>query len=351
MPRLRRRMVKAKIRYISLCPAGRNLMPVVYKSDDADAFELSLLAKELSDQGEIHACVYAPDLVDYDGEAADEAVIKEAAYGFLRDGGEIDIRHDEKPVPRDQAYVAESFLIQKGDARFADMKDRSGRSIDVAGGWGVVIKIENPELREKYRTGEWSGVSMGGRAQFQDVSIYDTTRKSQPNTPTTGELNMDEEKLAEVVTKGVMAGLKADREAEAARKAAAEEEAAKNKVEKGIPFEGDPTNAEDVRKHLAKVEAAKIDWNDPEAVRKHLDKVSGNTPKDPKQARIEELEKELRGHKGGSNQGAGSGFDPNPEGEDEITKAMNEAHQTLVEAGVRKADEKPELPFFFVPKS
>ena len=57
-------------------------------------------------------------------------------------GVEIDLRHDEKPLSKDQAYVAETFIVQKDDPRFAGMKDYNGFDVQIEGDWGVDIKIE-----------------------------------------------------------------------------------------------------------------------------------------------------------------------------------------------------------------
>jgi hypothetical protein len=56
----------------------------------------------------------------------------------------------------------------------ARFKDRAGSKVDVTGGWAVVIKIENEELRKKYRTGEWDGVSMAGPGRVENLNKEDT---------------------------------------------------------------------------------------------------------------------------------------------------------------------------------
>lgn len=363
-PQLRRRMVKAKIKFISLVPRGANLMSVIYKEDDPDQFELSLLTKEeMSDEGEILACVYAPDLVDAHGEAASRDVIKEAAYGYLREGGKIDIRHNDQAVPREDAYVAESFVIQKNDNRFAGMKDTSGKIVDVTDGWGVVLKIDNPELRKLYKSGAWQGVSMGGKAAFREVSIYEGTYKAPPTTPPSqGELTMDEKQITEIVAKTVNATLDA-REAAAekvAKEAADAKTAADAAAAKQTPeFEGDPSKPEDVQKHLAKISAAKVNWSDPEAVQKHLDGLKTETPAtdaDPEVAKLEkqleDTQKALNAAKGGSNQ---SGNQPGlkiPEGklsfEEEVAKGFEQAALSTVEAGVAKDVAEVEAPGFLL---
>lgn len=160
----RRRFKSADIKFISLCPRGANKLNVVYKDDDA--FEIDLLTKGNMDEGEIHAVVYAPELRDTQGDIASAEVIKDMAYRAARDGLKVDIRHDGRALDPSKAFVAESFIIQKNDIRFQGMKNRDGEEVDVTGGWGVVVKVNDEDLREKYRSGQWSGVSMGGRGDL-----------------------------------------------------------------------------------------------------------------------------------------------------------------------------------------
>lgn len=160
----KRRILKGHIQFLSLCPKGANTISTVYKADDGKDKNLSFssLSKDMNEKGEIIACVYSPNLVDSQGDVASAEVIKQMAYDFAKEGVGIDIRHDNKPISKDQAHVAESFIIQKNDPRYADMKDYNGNPVDVTQGWGVVIKVEDDNLKNLYRTGQWGGISMGG---------------------------------------------------------------------------------------------------------------------------------------------------------------------------------------------
>lgn len=167
---LKRRIKKAKIQFISLCPKGMNTIETVYKAEGEEESKvvLSTLTKDMTEQGILIAVVYAPDMVDGEGDTASAKVIKDFAYDFAAHGSGVDIRHNEEKLG-DQAFVAESFIIQKGDPRFEDMKDYEGSLVDVTGGWGVVIKIQSEELRKQYRNNQWAGVSMGGLMQVEEV--------------------------------------------------------------------------------------------------------------------------------------------------------------------------------------
>lgn len=168
-------ILKAKINRISLCPRGANQMPVKYKSQDKSA-RFQTLVKEL-EEGLLTAVVYAPDIEDYDGDWASSETVKEMCHDFLLESGEgINVCHGAKTLDSEQACVVESFLVQKNDPRFEDMKDYSGNPVDVTGAWAVVIKIEDEELRKEYREGKWNGVSMEGPC------LMDEQKQEDPET-------------------------------------------------------------------------------------------------------------------------------------------------------------------------
>ena len=170
--------MKAKIGFLSLCPAGANTLRTVYKSAEGDEnVELQVITKEMTEQGELICCVYAPDLEDSQGDQASAEVIKDFAYDFAKTGGSIDIKHNEEALGKDQIFVAESTIIQKGDPRFADIEDYDGDSVDVTGGWGVILKVEDEKLQDLYRSGEWGGISMGGMMQVRDISAETNIEK------------------------------------------------------------------------------------------------------------------------------------------------------------------------------
>lgn len=172
MPKAKRKIKKAEISHISLCPKGANKMQAIYKSfeglDKECPVQISSLVKEL-EEGVIAAVVYSPDSPDADGDFASKEVVKEMCYGFAANKGGVDIRHSFSEVPKDVAFVAESFIIQKADPRFSDIKDDEGKLVDCEGSWGIVLKIEDENLKKLYREKEWVGVSIGGKAEFEPV--------------------------------------------------------------------------------------------------------------------------------------------------------------------------------------
>lgn len=166
-----KRITDLRVFFISLCPKGANRIKTILRDDDSFVFEGVAKATE---DGKLYAVVYAPGLQDSQGHRIDDAaVIEKACHGYIenaiRQGGGIDLRHNFQPLGPDKARLCESFIIQKGDPRFADAKTYDGKPFDPAGGWGVVIELIDPELRKLYATGEWAGVSLGGLARIEPV--------------------------------------------------------------------------------------------------------------------------------------------------------------------------------------
>lgn len=284
-----KRIKKARIQFITLCPRGRNQMPVLYKADGTVAFDA--LTKATEDAGELTNIVYAAERADTDGHLASAEVIKDMAHAFQRDGGQIDIRHDGKAVKRDQAYVAESFIVQKDDPRFADYTDYDGKSVDATGAWATVIKIDDPELRRLYREGEWNGVSMFGqglltveKADEDNAPGWFTKFLSRvgikninPTTPTP-EINVEKQELQTIL--------------------AEDRKALVTDLVKALKPDDQNTNAntntDGTPEVIAKEEVKKedtVDLTDPKAVRELADKLQKEADKkaldltDPKAVR------------------------------------------------------------------
>jgi len=266
-----RRIKSAKITFISLVPRGANQLPVLYKSEDQTAkFDCLVKDDRFAEHGELTAVVYAPETMDSQGDIASAEVIKGMAHDYVRNIGAVDVRHNTQALPREKVTVVESFIIQKGDPRFSDLKDYSGRPVDATGGWGVVIKVDDPDLRRLYREGHWNGVSMFGPAIVEPISksaepFADALAKrlAAGHNNSSKEDDMDIKELEAALAKSnetLLAGLVKALKPE--EKPATEQKPTLVKVE----FEGDPTNVEDIAKHEAKLAAARVDWNDPKSV-------------------------------------------------------------------------------------
>lgn len=137
-------------------------MPVLYKADGS--IEIQTLTKYEAEKGELLALGYVPDSPDSQGDIADAEAVKSMAYSHMKNGAGLDIQHDGKVLTKAQAYVAESFIVQKGDPRFTDWP-----GVDATGAWGVLVKIEDPAIREAYKAKTLDGVSLFGRAEVEAI--------------------------------------------------------------------------------------------------------------------------------------------------------------------------------------
>lgn len=329
-------------------------MPAILKSDGA--FEVELLSKDMTDNGELNALVYAPEFRDVDGDIATAEVIKEMAYESTRNGVEIDIRHDNKPLGRDRAFVAESFIVQKGDPRFQDLTDYAGKPVDPTGAWGVVIKIDDPQLQKLYREGGWQGISMQGVAEVEHEKednqltvegIFDilaSRLQLKKNNPTPEEdMAISAEDLtliSKAVAEAVAASLaKAAPEKPESKPAGKEDEGGQE--QKAPIFKGNPADPAAVKKHVKAIRAYElkktVDWSDVESVADYatalvaMEKEDENPEVIAAKAELAKSQAKLKSVLSASRQGTGSIVAP--------AKAPAPAGDQFFVDGLEKTDE------------
>ncbi len=154
-----------------------------------------------------YGIVYAPDQVDAHGDTADADTIRRAQAEFMREGRlkNIDTEHS---FNAELAYVAESWLVRKGDPLFPGEPE---------GAWAVGIQIGDPDLWRQLKAGDLTGISLAGVARMEPqpndppASLY--TEKSAPgwfrawlkaltgadHPPTTEETEMDDKAIQGLV--------------------------------------------------------------------------------------------------------------------------------------------------------
>lgn len=282
MSKPKRRIKAAKISLISLVPAGANRVTALFKG--RGDVELSAVAK-IDVEGYLTALVYVPDMVDSQQDVANAQAIKQMAHDFISnmEGNGIDVLHDCQPIGSERARICETFLVQKGDPRFAGVTDDTGAAVDPTGAWGVVIKIDDPDLRALYASGEWVGVSMFGSAIVEPVT------KSAPK-----ETQMDATQMAELL-KTFGKSLSQELVEGLAKALAPAPVTPTPATAPAVEFEGDPFNPDDVAKHAERVLFASLDLSKAADLAKwqaHLAKRAAPAP-DSNAAKIDELEKQL----------------------------------------------------------
>lgn len=93
--------------------------------------------------------VYAPNVIDVDGEFMDEEGCKHACYFFMRGqrNGAIDINHNNRVI---DASAVECFLAREGDLEYPP------------GAWVMSVKIEDAEVWSAIERGDLNGFSFQG---------------------------------------------------------------------------------------------------------------------------------------------------------------------------------------------
>ncbi len=93
--------------------------------------------------------VYAPDVVDSQGDTMSAEEIKKMAYKFMEKMRvhKIDVQHNNKPSG---AYVVESFIARDGDPLF------------IPGSWVLGVHIPDKGLWNRVKSGELNGFSFEG---------------------------------------------------------------------------------------------------------------------------------------------------------------------------------------------
>lgn len=340
---------KAKIKRISLCPRGANQMPVLYKSED-NSVSFDPLIKADIDQGLLTSIVYVPNRPDSQGDWASAETIEKMAHDFLTDHEGINIRHGNTVLTKEQAKVVESFIVQKGDPRFTDIKDYSGQPVDVTGAWAAVIKIDDDELRQAYREGKWNGVSMEGPAlldaakQEDEASLigkFANMLKSllgQDSNSQEGELDMKPEDVQKMIddsatktmdgVKGLLkeAGLIKDKDKSEQNDISTT--VAKSDTIEAPVFKGDMSNEDDRKAHRKALAIYK----------------AKTTIKDPVEQfdAIEKIEKEFAENTDELDKAAGVEKEDTAEVKDlkrKLHKAQRSSNQSTTDNTVAKSDE------------
>jgi hypothetical protein len=256
-----RRIKKADIKRLSLVKRGANFQPVLYKSDGQ--VELAALVKWDEEKGELLTLNYLPEYEDRQGHGAEAEVVRDFCWSFAKHGFALDLDHAKDPLPREKAWVAENFIVQKNDPRFQDWKDLAGKPVDATGGWATITKIEDPELRREYREGIRNGASLyGENAEFESE---------------TTDMTKTEELLGKILAK---LDPKPDATEDALAKILAKLEGAA--APPPVEDQPDPTNLASMQKHLKKL--------DDEAARAELEELD-LTDREAVRARVEELKK------------------------------------------------------------
>lgn len=151
------KLTDLSVSFLSLVKTPATGKGLTLKAADGErpaAFDLVI---KNDDMMRAYGVVYAPDQEDAHGDTADADTIRKAQAEFMREGRlkNIDTEHS---FTSEMAYVAESWLVRKGDPLFPDEPE---------GSWAVGIQIGDPDLWRQLKSGELTGISLAGIARME----------------------------------------------------------------------------------------------------------------------------------------------------------------------------------------
>lgn len=254
-PKRRRRIFDPLITRLSIVGAGANGASLVYK-DQQGVIEFSPVVKS-TERGEILMLAAIPNRDDAHAEFIEPEDVVKAAHSWARHGMKLDIDHAAlfggAPLTSEEAYAVESFIVAKGDERFANWKDNKGNDLgDLTGTWAVLVKAESAELREAVKSGKLAGASMFGVALRQVV-------KSQGKPMDANEMKL----LTDGIVKGMEGVIKALVPAPVTPAAPVAPKEEPKPVVKSVevPADFDPTNPDHIQEQKDRIAMSQCDFS------------------------------------------------------------------------------------------
>lgn len=191
-----RKLENVKVTHVSYVDKAANKKQFfLTKSANEPTFEttVKLLTKSDDPQQLVYGVVYEPDVEDAHGDFMDAETIEKAAHGFMEEYQNIDKQHDFKT---NAGKVVESYVAP------SDMT--VGDTAIAKGTWVLVTKATD-ELWESIQKGEFTGYSLAGTAEVEEVKKQTTqpltkqglinTVKSFFNLKKQEEVEMTQEEL------------------------------------------------------------------------------------------------------------------------------------------------------------
>lgn len=160
-----RKLENVKVTHVSYVDKAANKKQFfLTKSAGEPTFEttVKLLTKSDDPQKLVYGVVYEPDVEDAHGDFMDAETIEKAAHGFMEEYQNIDKQHDFKT---NAGKVVESYVAP------SDMT--VGDTAIVKGTWVLVTKATD-ELWESIQNGEFTGYSLAGTAEVEEVKKQTT---------------------------------------------------------------------------------------------------------------------------------------------------------------------------------
>jgi len=143
------------ISFVSFVKKGANRKKIIWKSDTGDIEMTVAIAKTDNEKRLVYGVVYSPDEVDTQNEYTTAEEIEKAAHKFLQNLRQenIDVNHTFEKV---NAIAVESYIAKKDESDIIPGA--------TAGSWVIAIKVNDDQLWESVKKGEYEAFSMAGYA-------------------------------------------------------------------------------------------------------------------------------------------------------------------------------------------
>lgn len=168
-----KRLKDLDIHILSLVDKAANKRSLILKNSSSSPndseIDRTVVIRKVDDEKRIaYSIVYPVNQSDAHGEYADAETVEKACWHFMKKSktGNVDKQHDL--VVDQDCYVAENWIVRKGDELFPDEADLHA--------WASGIKVDNDEIWQKIKKGEITGVSMWGFAQRVDDEPEETSK-------------------------------------------------------------------------------------------------------------------------------------------------------------------------------
>ncbi len=157
------------VEFISIVPSGANQKQIIHKDENGlETIQLRILKTD-TEQRMVYGLVYSPGTPDYadtQGDFMEAEDIRKTAFDFMANARvhNVDSDHD---FNAGKGYVAESWITKaEGDLKDPLFPD------EPEGSWAVGIYVNDDEVWEGVKSGEFNGLSMAG------VGVRETVEKS-----------------------------------------------------------------------------------------------------------------------------------------------------------------------------
>lgn len=160
-----RKLENVKVTHVSYVDKAANKKSFfLTKAADEPTFEtaVKLITKADDPQKLVYGVVYEPDAEDAHGDYMDAETIEKAAHSFMEDYQQIDKQHD---FTTSAGKVVESYVAPV---------DMTIEDTTITKGTWVLVTKATDEMWEDIQKGEFTGYSLAGTAQVEEVKKQTT---------------------------------------------------------------------------------------------------------------------------------------------------------------------------------